>query len=59
MTAQTIATQDVDVTHVGEMTYIHIGHVTAELWPVEVEDLIDQLRSHLNQIDQEHPEREA
>ena len=59
MTTQTIATQDVDVTHVGEMTYVHIGHISAELWPVEVEDLIDQLRSHLNQIEEEHPERET
>ena len=57
MTTQYVA--DVDVTHIGEMTYVHIGHVTAELWPAEVEDLIDQLRSHLNQIDEEHPERET
>ena len=49
----------VDVTRAGEMTYLHVGHVAAELWPVEVEDLIDQLRSHLNQIEVEHPVRET
>lgn len=49
----------VDVTHVGEMTYVHIGDVAAELWPIEVEDLIDELQSHLTQIDEEHPEKEC
>lgn len=57
MTTQQVA--DVDVTHTGEMTHVHIGHVTAELWPTEVEDLISRLQSTLNQIDEEHPVRET
>lgn len=54
-----VGTHDLDVTRAGEMTYIHVGHVAAELWPVEVEDLIAQLQSRLNQIEEQHPEREA
>ena len=54
-----VGTNDLDVTRAGEMTYLHVGHVAAELWPVDVEDLIDQLQSRLNQIEDEHPVKEA